>query len=115
MRVEVVGGEVLNHLLVDTAPRRPFNAPENALGDNLAALDELSDDDRAALLNHLDALDTRTRLHTLADAGFGRVSEPIDLNLQNRLTRSSRTTCPGSTSPTTADTELSETTAHGWQ
>ena len=69
VRVEVVGGEVLNHLLVDTAPRRPFNAPENALGDNLAALDELSDDDRAALLNHLDALVTRTRLRTLAGAG----------------------------------------------
>lgn len=60
-----------DHLLVDTAPRRPFNAPENALGDNLAALDELSDDDRAALLNHLDALVTRTRLRTLANTGTG--------------------------------------------
>ena len=54
-----------DYLLVDTAPRRAFNAPEDALGDNLAALTELSDDDRAALLNHLDALVTRTRLRAI--------------------------------------------------
>jgi len=60
-----------DYLLVDVAPRRAFNAPENALGDNLAALTELSDDDRAALLNHLDALVTRTRLRGLATGTTG--------------------------------------------
>jgi transcriptional regulator with XRE-family HTH domain len=56
-----------DYLLVDDAPRRPFRSPiEDALGDNLAAIAELGDDDLHSVQNFVDALITRARLKTLA-------------------------------------------------
>lgn len=51
-----------DYLLVEDAPRRPFRAPEHALGERLAGLDELSDEDLAALLHVLDALVAKNRV-----------------------------------------------------
>lgn len=51
-----------DYLLVDDAPRRPFRAPEHALGERLAGLDELTDEDLAALLHVLDALVAKNRV-----------------------------------------------------
>ena len=50
------------HLVFDDVPRRPLRAPENALGDRLAAINELDDD---ALNGVIDGLLTRTRRSTL--------------------------------------------------
>lgn len=55
-------GPVHYHLVFDDVPRRPLRAPENALGDRLAAINELDDD---ALNGVIDGLLTRTRRSTL--------------------------------------------------
>jgi len=56
-----------DYLLVDDAPRRPFRSPiEDALGDNLLAVSELSAQDLASVQNFVDALVTRARLKALA-------------------------------------------------
>jgi hypothetical protein len=47
-------------------PRRRFRSPEDALGDHLVHLDELSDDDLELVTRFIDALATKTRLKTLA-------------------------------------------------
>jgi transcriptional regulator with XRE-family HTH domain len=57
----------IDHLLIDDIPRRPLHAAQHNLGDRLAALGELSDDDLASLLHMLDALVAKNRLKTLAD------------------------------------------------
>gem|GEM_PF-1102050 len=51
-----------DYLLVEHAPRRPFRAPEHVLGEHLAGLDELTDEDLQALLHMLDALVTKNRV-----------------------------------------------------
>jgi transcriptional regulator with XRE-family HTH domain len=51
-----------DYLLVDDAPRRPFRAPEHVLGGRLTGLDELADEDLAALLHVLDALVAKNRV-----------------------------------------------------
>lgn len=51
-----------DYLLVDDAPRRAFRSPDHALGEHLAGLDELGDDDLAALLHILDALVAKNRV-----------------------------------------------------
>jgi transcriptional regulator with XRE-family HTH domain len=51
-----------DYLLVDDAPRRPFRSPDHVLGDRLTGLDELEDDDLAALLHVLDALVAKNRV-----------------------------------------------------
>ena len=51
----------VDYLVVTDAPRRPLHSPENLLGDKLADLATL-DDDQAALLKVLDALVTKTKL-----------------------------------------------------
>jgi transcriptional regulator with XRE-family HTH domain len=56
----------IDHLLIDDIPRRPLHAAEHNLGDRLANLDELSEDDLASLLHMLDALVAKNRLKTLA-------------------------------------------------
>lgn len=62
-------GEVLDvtidHLVIDTAPRRPLHAPENALTEQLADFATLDPDNQAALLKVLDALVTKTKLRAL--------------------------------------------------
>ena len=65
VRLAETFGVSTDYLLVDDAPRRPFRSPEDALGDQLATITELSDTDRAMLLSFLDALVTRTRLKHL--------------------------------------------------
>ncbi len=51
-----------DYLLVDDAPRRSFRAPEHVLGEHLAGLDELTDEDLHALLHMLDALVAKNRV-----------------------------------------------------
>lgn len=55
-----------DYLLVDDAPRRPFRRGDEALGERLAHLAELSADDLTLVLSFIDALVTKTRLKTLA-------------------------------------------------
>jgi transcriptional regulator with XRE-family HTH domain len=56
----------LDYLVFDDIARRPLHAPENILGERLHALAELDDNDRASLLNVIDALVTKHRVRTLA-------------------------------------------------
>lgn len=65
VRLAEAFGVSTDYLLIDDAPRRPFRSAEDALGDQLATITELSADDRAMLLSFLDALVTRTRLKRL--------------------------------------------------
>ena len=51
-----------DYLLVDDAPRRPFRSPDHVLGHRLTGLDELTEDDLAALLHILDALVAKNRV-----------------------------------------------------
>lgn len=51
-----------DYLLVDDAPRRAFRAPDTILGDRVTGLDELTDEDRHALLHMLDALLAKNRV-----------------------------------------------------
>ena len=53
-------------LLVEDSPRRPFRGAEDALGDRLGTIGELSADDLTLLLGFLDALVTKNRLKALA-------------------------------------------------
>ncbi len=56
-----------DYLLIDDAPRRQFRSPiEEALGDNLIAVTELSEEDLSSVQNFVDALVTRARLKALA-------------------------------------------------
>jgi transcriptional regulator with XRE-family HTH domain len=43
-----------DYLLIDGAARRPLHAPTDLLGERLAQLDQLTPDDRAALIHILD-------------------------------------------------------------
>ena len=56
----------IDHLLVDDIPRRPLHNAEDALGDRLATITELGDDDLHLVLSFIDALVTKNRLRTLA-------------------------------------------------
>ena len=51
-----------DYLLVEGTARRPFRAPTDLLGERLANLDQLSDDDRAALIHIIDGLLANTRV-----------------------------------------------------
>ena len=51
-----------DYLLVDDAPRRPFRAPTDALGESLAGVEELDEEDMAALVHVLDALVANNRV-----------------------------------------------------
>lgn len=55
----------IDHLLVDNVPRRPLHSVENALGDRLAVIAELGDDELATLNNVIDGLVARNRLRAL--------------------------------------------------
>ncbi len=66
VRLAEVFDVACDYLLVDDAPRRRFRSAEDALGDRLAALAELSDEDLHLVLSFVDALVTKTRLKTLA-------------------------------------------------
>ena len=62
--------EVLNvsidYLLIEGLPRRPLHSAEDALGDRLATVAELSGDDLQLVLSFVDALVAKTRLKALA-------------------------------------------------
>lgn len=64
--------EVLNvsidHMLVDGVPRRPLHSGEDVLGDRIASLGELSDEDLKMVLSFIDALVTKNRLKALVGA-----------------------------------------------
>jgi transcriptional regulator with XRE-family HTH domain len=66
MRIAEVLNVSLDHLVFDDVPRRPLHAAENILGDRLAGVAELGDDDLAALRNVIDGLIAKSRLRTLA-------------------------------------------------
>lgn len=57
----------LDHLVFDNIDRRPLHTPEHALTGRLANIAELPEADQQALLDHLDALLTRTRLHNITN------------------------------------------------
>jgi hypothetical protein len=61
-------GDSTDYLLADHAApsaRRPFRSAGDMLGDQLAAVAELSDDERVMMLSFLDALVAGTRLMRL--------------------------------------------------
>jgi transcriptional regulator with XRE-family HTH domain len=66
VRIAEVFDISLDYLLVDDVPRRRLHAAEHALGDRLAAVGELSEEDLASLLNVLDGLVAKSRLRALA-------------------------------------------------
>ncbi|MBA3431870.1 MAG: helix-turn-helix transcriptional regulator [Actinobacteria bacterium] len=55
-----------DYLLVEDSPRRPFRGAEDALGERLGTIGELSAEDLTLLLGFLDALVTKNRLKALA-------------------------------------------------
>lgn len=55
-----------DYLLVEDSARRPFRGAEDALGDRLAVIGELSPDDLSSLLNVVDALVAKSRLRAMA-------------------------------------------------
>jgi hypothetical protein len=66
MRIAEVLNVSLDHLVFDGIPRRPLHAAENILGDRLAGVAELNDEDAAALRNVIDGLVAKSRLRSLA-------------------------------------------------
>jgi hypothetical protein len=54
-------GVATDYLLVDGAARRPFRAPDDALGQRLTALAQLSPDDRNALIRIIDHMIANTQ------------------------------------------------------
>ena len=60
-------GVTTDYLVRESAPRQNLDGHDlGALGGRLAELSELSDEDRAALLNVLDAMLAKSRLRALA-------------------------------------------------
>lgn len=60
----------VDYRLIDDAVRRPFRQSDDALGQRLSTLDQLSDADRDALLHILDGLLANTRIRAaLHNAG----------------------------------------------
>jgi transcriptional regulator with XRE-family HTH domain len=55
-----------DYLLIDTSPRRPLHAPENALGEHLNNIAELSPDELTIIRSVIDGLVAKHRLQTLA-------------------------------------------------
>lgn len=56
----------VDYLLIDTAERRPLNAPSNHLDARLADLDQLTDDERTTTItNVIDALVTKGKLRAI--------------------------------------------------
>jgi transcriptional regulator with XRE-family HTH domain len=56
----------IDYLVIDNMPRRPLHTQDHGLGERLAALSELDDNDRDSMLSVLDAMLTRKRLKALA-------------------------------------------------
>jgi len=58
----------LDHLVYDHIPHRPLNTTTNHIDGRLTQISELDENDQQALLDHLDALLTRTRLHAITNS-----------------------------------------------
>lgn len=56
-----------DYLLIESSPRRALHAPENALGDRLAVVAELSDEELAVLRSVIDGVVAKSRLRALAN------------------------------------------------
>jgi transcriptional regulator with XRE-family HTH domain len=65
VRLAEVFDVTTDHLLVETAPRRPLHGPEDALGDKLADLAGLDDNERALVLGVIDAVTTKAKLRLI--------------------------------------------------
>jgi hypothetical protein len=63
------------YLLVETAPRRPLHAPEDALGDKLADLATLDASERALVLGVIDAITTKAKLRLITTGA--QLTEPV--------------------------------------
>jgi hypothetical protein len=57
----------LDHLVFDDLARRPLRSADNALGDRLAVVGELSAEELAVLASVIDGLVAKSRLRALAD------------------------------------------------
>ena len=66
VRVAEVLNVSIDHLLVDDVPRRPLRSGEDVLGDRIASLSELGEEDLKLVLSFIDALVTKNRLKVLA-------------------------------------------------
>jgi transcriptional regulator with XRE-family HTH domain len=55
-----------DYLLIDSSTRRSLRSPENVLGDHLALVAELGDDELAVVRSVIDGLVAKKRLRTLA-------------------------------------------------
>jgi hypothetical protein len=55
----------IDYLVIDDAPRRPLHVADHGVAERLGVLDELTDEDRASLLNVLDALVAKTRMKAI--------------------------------------------------
>ena len=64
-RIAEVLNVSLDYLVIENAPRRPLHITDNGIAERLGVLDELTAEDRAALLNVLDALVAKTRMKAL--------------------------------------------------
>ena len=59
-----------DYLLIDSSTRRSLRSPENVLGDHLALVAELGDEELAVVRSVIDGLVAKKRLRTLA-GGLG--------------------------------------------
>jgi transcriptional regulator with XRE-family HTH domain len=59
-----------DYLLIDSSTRRSLRSPENVLGDHLALVAELGEDELAVVRSVIDGLVAKKRLRTLA-GGLG--------------------------------------------
>ncbi|MCA1836910.1 MAG: hypothetical protein LC721_11525 [Actinobacteria bacterium] len=69
-----------DYLLVANSPRRPFRGAEDALGERLGTLGELSSEDLALLVGFLDALVTKrtdSRPWWAGSADLGAEQPPV--------------------------------------
>ena len=55
-----------DYLLIEACPRRPLHPAENILGDRLAVVAELNDDELVVLRSVIDGLVAKSRLRALA-------------------------------------------------
>jgi transcriptional regulator with XRE-family HTH domain len=69
VRIAEVFNVSIDYLAVDDTPRRPLRVDDPGLTEHLAQAHELGPDDRASLLNVLDALLTKTRVRAVIGGG----------------------------------------------
>ena len=65
VRIAEVLNVSIDYLAIEDAPRRPLHVADHGVAERLGVLDELTDEDRASLLNVLDALVAKTRMKAI--------------------------------------------------